>query len=57
MAETVHELKTYAVYWDAIERGEKPFEVRRNDRLYQAGDTVRLLRMDSGEGSHIDSKN
>lgn len=41
-----HELKTVGLYWDAIERGEKLFEVRRNDRFFQAGDVVHLLRLD-----------
>lgn len=41
---TVHELKTIPHYWDAIERGEKTFEVRRDDRGFQRGDIVRLYR-------------
>lgn len=40
----VHELKTWPVYFDAVKRGEKTFEVRRDDRGFQKGDTVRLLR-------------
>ncbi len=40
----VHELKTWPVYFDAVERGEKNFEVRRDDRGFQKGDVVRLLR-------------
>lgn len=40
----VHELKTWPTYWDAIERGEKLFEVRRNDRFFQRGDAVFLYR-------------
>lgn len=40
-----HELKCLAVYFDAIERGEKTFDVRRDDRGFQKGDTVRLLRL------------
>jgi hypothetical protein len=40
-----HELKTLAVYFDAIARGEKNFEVRRDDRGFQKGDTLRLLRL------------
>ena len=40
-----HELKTAPAYWDAIARGEKLFEVRRNDRFFQAGDVVVLLRL------------
>lgn len=41
-----HVLKTLPVYWDAIERGEKLFECRRNDRAFQKGDTVELCRLD-----------
>lgn len=39
-----HSLKTTASCWDAIERGEKTFEVRRDDRGFQKGDVL-LLRM------------
>lgn len=41
---TVHVLKTLPEYWDAVERGEKTFEVRRDDRGFQRGDTVVLRR-------------
>jgi hypothetical protein len=40
-----HELKTIARYWDAVNKGEKLFQVRKNDRFFQAGDTVVLLRL------------
>jgi ASC-1-like (ASCH) protein len=39
---TTHDLKTWPVYWEAIAEGRKPFEVRKNDRNYQVGDTLRL---------------
>jgi len=39
-----HELKTRPVYFDAVVRGEKTFEVSRDDRGFQKGDLVRLLR-------------
>jgi hypothetical protein len=41
-----HILKTLPVYWDAVLRGEKTFEVRRDDRGFQKGDTVALVRSD-----------
>jgi len=41
-----HELKTLAPYWDAVDRGEKTFEVRRDDRGFQKGDVLRLYRTD-----------
>ena len=40
-----HMLKTWDVYWDAIQRNEKLFEVRRDDRGFQKGDTLILRRM------------
>jgi hypothetical protein len=45
-----HTLKTLPAYWDAVERGEKTFEVRRDDRGFQKGDELQLLRSD---GVHI----
>lgn len=48
MSARVHELKTWAVYWDAVEDGDKNFEVRKNDRFFQPGDTVKLRRWNPG---------
>jgi hypothetical protein len=42
--EVIHALKTLGPYWDAVERGDKTFEVRRNDRGFQRGDLLRLER-------------
>jgi hypothetical protein len=39
-----HTLKCWPQYFDAISRGEKPFEVRRDDRGYQKGDVLVLQR-------------
>lgn len=44
---TEHTLKTLPQYFDAIERGEKNFEVRRNDRGFQKGDVLVLQRLTS----------
>lgn len=41
-----HDLKTAAVYWDAVASGEKTFEVRRDDRGLQKGDRVLLRKHD-----------
>ena len=38
-----HDLKVAAAYFDALESGEKSFEVRRDDRGFQRGDVL-LLR-------------
>jgi murein L,D-transpeptidase YafK len=40
-----HELKTLAPFWDAVDRGDKNFEVRRDDRGFQRGDILRLYRI------------
>lgn len=37
-----HDLKTIQPYFDDLASGRKTFEVRRNDRAFQAGDTVIL---------------
>ena len=39
-----HIIKCAPAYFDAIERGDKTFEVRRDDRGYQKGDTLILQR-------------
>jgi hypothetical protein len=41
---TEHTLKCWPNYFDAVERGEKNFEVRRDDRGFQKGDTIVLQR-------------
>jgi hypothetical protein len=48
-----HFLKTRSVYWHAIERGDKTFEVRANDRDYQAGDTLILQEWDDHGGKPL----
>jgi ASC-1-like (ASCH) protein len=42
----IHELKIIPEYFQAIWDGKKPFEVRKNDRNYQVGDTVQLNEFD-----------
>lgn len=44
----IHTLKTLPSYWDAVERGEKNFEVRKDDRGFQKGDTLRLVKLRRG---------
>lgn len=41
-----HRLKTIADYWDALASGEKNFEVRRDDRGFQKGDVLILMRVE-----------
>lgn len=47
----VHQLKTLGRYFDAVVRGDKTFEVRKNDRAFQTGDILELARLDD-DGRH-----
>tara|TARA_Y100000310_G_scaffold255960_1_gene263631 strand:+ start:8521 stop:8898 length:378 start_codon:yes stop_codon:yes gene_type:complete len=42
MSRTHHHLKTEAEFYQAIERGEKKFELRKNDRNFKRYDMVYL---------------
>jgi hypothetical protein len=37
-----HYLKIESTYFESVLCGEKPFEIRRNDRDFQGGDTIIL---------------
>ena len=41
-----HKLKTWPEFYSAIERGDKTFEARYNDRNYKVGDTLELEEYD-----------
>ena len=41
-----HEIKLREEYADAVLSGDKCFEVRENDRVYQKGDRVRFIVID-----------
>ena len=43
-----HYLKTESDYYQAIERGEKKFEVRKNDRNFRKRDLVTLEEVVDG---------
>jgi patatin-like phospholipase/acyl hydrolase len=38
-----HELKTWPEHFEVMRRGEKTFEVRKNDRDFKVGDFLHLL--------------
>lgn len=42
----IHDLKVYPPHFDALKSGEKPFEVRRDDRGFQKGDVLVLHHFD-----------
>jgi hypothetical protein len=46
----VHTLKTWPVFFKAVEDGIKPFELRKHDRLFAPGDTLVLQEYNEPEG-------
>lgn len=44
MITRTHTLKVWPVFWDVLESGTKNFEVRLNDRQFQAGDYIQFMR-------------
>ncbi len=44
---TLHNLKIADEYYDAVKNGVKTFEVRKNDRDYKVGDSLKLCPVDS----------
>lgn len=43
----VHNLKILNDFADAVVMGEKPFEIRENDRGYQKGDYIKFRAIDN----------
>lgn len=43
----LHELKTYPKYFQETIEGNKPFEIRKNDRNFQVGDVLLLKEWDN----------
>ena len=47
-----HELKTWQSYFHSIADGTKTFEIRRDDRGFRIGDTLRLRETEYGSGAY-----
>lgn len=45
----VHELKLSKIYYDDIVSKKKTFELRKNDRGFKVGDSLKLMEFDKGE--------
>jgi hypothetical protein len=45
-----HEVKSWSHFFDAIESGHKKHDLRKNDRNFKIGDTLRLRRYDNING-------
>lgn len=48
----IHELKVDPAMWDRLADGSKTFELRRDDRGFQAGDELVLWRFDAAAKDH-----
>jgi len=49
---TIHKLKTWPEYFEAIITGRKNFDVRKNDRNFQVGDRLDLLEWNPETGEY-----
>ena len=47
-----HKLRCWPEHFNRVMSGKKPFEIRKNDRFFQAGDHVVLLEFEP-EARHI----
>jgi uncharacterized protein YqfB (UPF0267 family) len=46
----VHNVKSWAHFYDAIVKGDKTHDLRKNDRNYKVGDCLNLQRYDNING-------
>ena len=51
----IHTIKIKETFADAVNCGDKTFEVRENDRGYQKGDTVRFIVLYDSDGCEMPS--
>lgn len=45
----IHNVKIWPEFFDEVQTGERPVEMRIDDRGYEAGDTIRLEEWDPGK--------
>lgn len=50
---TVHKVKCWIPYFDAIVAGDKKFDVRRDDRGYETGDYIQLEKYDPDHKCYV----
>ncbi len=48
----VHELKTWKEYFQLVASGDKPFELRKNDREFLAGHELKLMEYDKDSNTY-----
>lgn len=53
---TIHRLKCEAPFFDAVEVGRKTAELRNDDRNFQVGDVLELIRTKNGAPTHAGAK-
>ena len=53
---TIHELKILPTYFEAVQKRNKKFELRKNDRNFHRGDILRLQEWDDEKytGNEVD---
>lgn len=49
---SVHQLKTWPPYFNEVARGRKSFELRRDDRAYEVGDSLDLREWDPATNAY-----
>lgn len=52
MKTVTHDLKCWPEFFRAITSGDKPFDLRKNDRKFKAGDRVLLREFDDRAGKY-----
>lgn len=52
----IHHLKTWPQFFDPVSRGEKPFEIRKNDRDFKKDDSLILEEWDPRSGAFTGRK-